>query len=69
MLRLQDARRERFFGVVGEHRHGRLRDDRPVVRLFGDEMHSAAVNPQARVERAAMRVEASEVMAARQGGC
>src|SRR6185503_20346145 len=44
VLLFQHARSERRGVVAGAHRHRRLRHDRPVVELRGDEMHGAAVD-------------------------
>ena len=43
MLRREHARGERLRRIAGKHRHGRLRDDRPVVDGGSHEMHRAAV--------------------------
>jgi len=42
MFLLEYARRQRFFSVVVEHRHGALRDDWPTVKGFIYEVNSAA---------------------------
>ena len=48
------------FGVAGEHRHRRLRDDRAGIHFRHDEMHGRAVLLRAGRERARVRVEALE---------
>ena len=42
VLLREHARRERLLGVVGEHRHDRLADDRPVVEVGGHEVDARA---------------------------
>jgi hypothetical protein len=42
------------------NRTARLGDDRAFVHAFGDEMHGAAGDPHAGLDRALMRVQARE---------
>src|SRR5437762_2126286 len=60
MLSRQHAHRQRRFGIVGQDRHDRLGNDRPVVELGGDEVHCHASELAARGDCAAMRVKPRE---------
>ena len=60
VLARQHARGQRVLGVVGQHRHDRLRDDRPVVEVGGDEVHRRAGHLAAGLDRAPVRVQAGE---------
>ena len=51
---------ERRLVVAVEHRHRRLRDDRPGVGARVDEVHGAAGDARAVVERLPLRVHAGE---------
>ena len=55
MLLREHARRERRLVVAGEHRHHRLRNDRPVVELGGDEMDARPARLAACLDRAPMK--------------
>ena len=44
MLLLQDARGQRVFVVIRQHRDGALHDDWPVVEVLVDEMDAAAAD-------------------------
>ena len=65
----KDARGQRFGGVARQHRHGGLRDDRAAIQFGHDEMHRAAGNLHARVERLLMHADARETRAATTDGC
>ena len=54
---LENARRQRCFGVVGKDRHHGLNDDRPLVAFFVDEMHRAAGKAHAMLERFFLHVQ------------
>ena len=60
MLARQHARRERLFGVVGQDRHHRLRNDRTMVQAVGHEVHRSTSDLASRLDRTAMRVQARE---------
>jgi len=60
MLGRQHAPRERGLVVAGQHRHHRLRDDRPVVQFGADEMHRGAGHLATGIDRPAMRVQPRE---------
>ena len=60
MLLDEDARRQRRHVVAVEHRHRRLRDDRPGVAALVDEVHGAAGDARAVVERLLLRVDAGK---------
>ena len=49
---------KRVDGVVVQHRHGRLQDDRTTIELGRDQMHGGAADPHTVLERLALRIEA-----------
>jgi hypothetical protein len=58
MLLLQDARGQRLLGVLREHRHRRLGDDRTMIELRRDEMDRAAMDLHPFGQSASMRMHA-----------
>jgi hypothetical protein len=57
VLLYEHARSERLLAVVGEHGNDRLRDDRPVIEVGGDEVDGRAARLAAGVERTPVRVQ------------
>ena len=60
MLLRQHARRQRRRVVARQHRHRRLRQDRPRIHRLGDQMHGAAMQLHPGRQRPRMRVQAGE---------
>ncbi len=61
MFDIKYARRQCLGGVAGQDRYRGLPDNRPFVHAFCHEMHGAAGNPHAGVNRALMRVQTGNI--------
>ena len=58
MFLFKNARCQRFFSIVGDHRYGSLRDDRPAVERLVNKVDGATTRLNACIERLPVRVEA-----------
>jgi hypothetical protein len=56
----QDSRRQRLRGVIVEHRHRALHDDRSGIELAGDQMHGGAADLHAVGDGLPLRLEAGK---------
>jgi hypothetical protein len=56
----KDPRRQPFFGVIVEYRHGSLNHDRTRIQIVGNEIHRDAADFHAVRQRLMLRVKSGK---------